>query len=509
MSYDKTMEDLLATARSLPAELSLSEVEFIFLNPTSPAPAKRPWWRGDYPKFLLMFTLLIALLGFLLPAQANDSEHQLSAFPTQETPLTYSPMESLPAPSGLMALNVPPIDIITPEVRGLAPKDHFAPATAPEKESSPQNQPLIRKGKKSPSYATPPPTGSTRMPGALFSGQYSQVKDNLLLTFQEKENGPVNVLSPGLSAAELKLFKNSEADPLLIKRAAGSLLLYGGKNTGTFEFLPNTAYRESLNALGWGDAAAPDSVLVMVTLGKLSKEERQAGGRRSVEPYDQLWFRYFSMDVKNDYIGLLRQAGYNDSDLGSLWKLANGMINYEKLEEMLKLTSSVLSDTPPIEGLADLKYDLDDLKKMKSRGQRMTYGEFRKKNYQPLIFKALTGVLGDTTKNKAIKASYARNWSLELPGTTVDTINLLPGMRRLKLKGNFKVRINKDVSEGSIVAWGPKKAIRALKKRADHKTAIIINKRKRRTIYLDVPPAIDLMMNPNKRTSVERLNGKN
>ncbi len=507
MSHNKNMEDLLASARQLPTELTYDEVEFLFLNPTPP-PTAQPWWRGGYLKFLPMFVLLIALLGFLLPAPAEFAPSALSsAFPVQENAPIYPLVDSLPVTSAPFTLEVPKIEIITPQVQVLAPKTLLAPAAAPKKPASLQDEPLLFLDEHGNLHNVTPPEASTGMPEALFSGNYSQFKDKLMLTFTEREDGPVNALFPDLSAAELKLFKKPVASPLAIERATGSLILYGDKKKGTFEFLPNTIYRTSLNNRGWGDAAAPDNILVMTTLGKLTEEEKAPGGRKPMQPHDQLWFRYFSLNINDDYIGLLSQAGYDNNQLGSLWTLANSVLKYEELEQILKLSSAVLTDTPPIEGLAKLKYDLNELKKIRSRGLLMTYDEFLEKNHQPILFENLTGVQGDATQSEAMD-SYARNWSLEQPRTVVDSIQLLPGITNLKLKGRFKIRLNADLKEGHIVVWGPKNAIRALKKKTDYKTAVITNKRKRKTIYLEVSPEMSLMLNLGKGTSISRLHNK-
>ena len=116
MSPNKNMEELLASARELPTELTYDEVEFLFLHPTPPPPAQ-PWWRGGYLKFLLMLTLIISLLGFLLPTQADVVDYQISAFPVQEeTPALTEASTFLPA-QPITELTLPSPNYPMPQVQ--------------------------------------------------------------------------------------------------------------------------------------------------------------------------------------------------------------------------------------------------------------------------------------------------------------------------------------------------------------------------------------------------------
>lgn len=499
MSYGKTLEELLVSTRDLPTELSFDEVEFLFLNPTPPPPAP-PWWRrGGYLKFLLMFTLLISLLGFLLPTSADGVDYQLSAFPVQEGIITTNPVDSLPVSLGLTALKPTKVEYITPQIRLTPPKTLLAPAAAPKFENGPLSRALITDNKGNLSYS---PSAQAQLPKALFTGEYSYFKDKLMLTFIEEEGRPVNVLFPELSPNEQRQIKNAEVMPFAIKRATGSLLLYNDGKTGPFEFFPNSTYRQKLNNQGWGDITAPENKFVTQTIGKPLERNKEA--RKALQLGDQMWLRYFSQDINDGYTGLLRQAGYNDAELGSLWKLVNARLGYNKLKELLQLCSAVLTDTPSLEALAAIKYSVDDLKKMKRRGERVSYEIFQRNNYQPRILLTLTGVSNDTSAvGKARRDFYAQNWSLKAPDSVSDTINPLPGVTQLRLKGNFKVHISEDTTRNSIIAYGRKNPINAMKKRSDYETAIITNKRRRRTIYLEVPQSLRWTLEPGKGIKVQ------
>ncbi len=75
---NQNLEQLFAAAKSLPGELSLKEVELVFLNP-APLPPAIPWY-GSYLKFFIMLSfLLAAVLTFTVTTASVNPI--LSAFP--------------------------------------------------------------------------------------------------------------------------------------------------------------------------------------------------------------------------------------------------------------------------------------------------------------------------------------------------------------------------------------------------------------------------------------------
>jgi hypothetical protein len=416
-----------------------------------------------------MFTLLISVLGFLLPTSAESIEYQLTAFPVQEEMPTYTIIDSLPLIPALLALKTPKVEIIMPQVQIIAPKAPFAPAAAPEKA-------LVVNDMGLPVLATIPDLPSAqqrrdaRVPRELFSGKYFHYrKNNFRLSFKDTKKGPINLMFIELSPGQQQLMKNNEADPLVIERATGSLLLYGGSKKGDFDFLANRSYRESLNASGWGDAAAPENSIVIVTMGRLTQKELKAGGRRKIErPHDQLWFRYFINDINDAYIDLLRRSGYSDADLGSLWKLADAAFPYEKFEKLIELSSAVFTDTPNLDALAKMRGDLEELEKMKRRGDRMTSAEFYGRNARPLI-----GALG--TPNTIFSDSITRvfgapvidrelpdNWGTGTPGRTASDLDVA-ALSKLVVKGNIRLYLNYSDTPRKIIVFASAAASSALK----------------------------------------------
>lgn len=503
MSHKTEMDTLLAASRDLPLELSLNEVEFLFQNPTIPPAVVQPWWRSGPLKFLLMLTVMICLLGGLLsPLTSENNPVDLSAFPIRETVRAKSSVVALPTTSATPLPTLINLPNPVPRVHPSAFQPSPAPAAAPKR--------TVARTKSAPPSAIEVPANtsiqqrsSTLMPEALFNGTYSYFKGKLMLTFAYEEDGPVNLLFLELSAEEERLVKKSKREQLVITRAAGSLLLYSTGNKGTFEFLPDTEYRSTMNSRGWGDAATPEGSFIRIIMGKPTEEKWNVEAQKPVQDQDQLWFRYFTHNINNEYVGLLRENGYDDADMEELWKLANAMIGYEKLEELLNLSAAVLTDKPHLGAIAGMKYDLEELRKLKALNVRMTYAEFRRKNVQPKLTSAQTGALAaPLAVNKAVSTSYARNWSLALPGTVSDTIISLPEPAELQLKGNFKIRYSEQPGQKDIIVFGPEKVVRAMNRKSDDPTSLLINPRKKKTIFVEVPPNLKWVLKPSKGITI-------
>jgi len=478
MSHDKNMEELLVSARQLPAELSYDEVEFLFLNPTPPPPA-RPWWRGSYLKFLLMFTLLISLLAFFLPTQANVTEYQLSSFPVQ--------------------LALPVLSFPTPQAKSSIPTTHTAPAAAPTPTNTPPTSLLPR--------TAPNDTKKTdrgEMPPALFQGTYAPLKASLMLTFQETEDSPVNILVLDLTKAEQRNLKQNKTSLMTIERAAGSLLLYRDGRDGAFEFLPNRNYQNDFAAKDWGPTGvSQEDGFFQVTLGKSTGD----ADVKRVE--DQLWFRYFTANINSDYLDLLREYGYNGTDFEKLWKLANNNTPYQKLKEILSLSSAALTDAVPLEKLTTLNNDLDKLKDLRRSGERMSFAQFDAMKAEPSIWERLAKAQNPGLSIPAVdkyeaarKSERNLNFSTDRPGTTSDTI-AYDGKTQLELIGNFDFRINKDTTQRDIIVYGPERLITKLRRKSDYADLRLVHKNKKEPLFVKFPLGSKVLHRSKKGVTME------
>jgi hypothetical protein len=505
MSYDKTMEELLVSARSLPTELSFDEVEFLFLNPTPPPPPP-PWWqRGSYLKFLLMFTLLISLLGFLLPTTAESSKYQLSTFPVQEETLIATPVDELSTFSYVPRLEVPDINFTVPSVLPRAPKPLFAPAAAPEiaEDQEPEIFYLDEKGNL---HDAEP--AQTQMPPALFRGAYSPNKTSLMLTFQEipeaTEDAPLNILILDLTKDEQRDLKQNKASLVTIERAAGNLLLYPNRRGGTFEFLPNTSYQDDFSAKGWGPTGVSEQDgFFQVTIGKSNKDSEE----KRVE--DQLWFRYFTANINEDYLNLLRTYGYDDTDFGQLWKLANSNTDYQKLEETLTLSSAALTGSVPLAELPSLENDLNKLKDLRCSGEPMSFAQFDAMKAEPSIWELLAKAQNPSVSIPAVDKYEAMrereldlNFSIDRPGTLSDTI-AYDGKQQLKLIGNFDFRINKDTTQQDIIVYGSEKFVNRLRRKSGYEGIRLVHKNKKQPLFIEFPRGINLLHRSERGVTME------
>lgn len=505
MSYDKKMEELLVAARQSPTELSYDEVEFLFLNPTSPPLADPPWWRGGYLKFLLMFTLLISLIGFLLPTQAALTDYKLSAFPVQEETPAYLPTTSLPVTSNLLALAVPEVEIIVPQVQRLATKTVIAPAAAPASSAKPA---ITTTETSSITNKKPISVQKDNMPPALFKGEYSVNKDFLMLSFKETavDDAPVNLLFVYFTDDERRQLKQSETSNLTIKREAGSLLLYKNGKKGRFEYLPDSDYLTKLTAKGWGpDTELAEPEFISQTEGMPDHNARPTD-KRAV---DQLWFRYFTYDINEDYIMLLQNFGYTTNDLADLWQLANWGLKYDDLKAILELSASVLTDRPPLAKLHKLSYKRDKLEKLQRNGERLSFTDFINENYSSGTRESLRKTkkedlykTGDLEFPNTLKREKDLNFSLERPGTKSDTITYTPG-EELVLEGNFEYRFTKDLEHKYIVVFGPAKAVAKMKRRSNYKEAKFIHKNKKSPLFIELPLGANLLSKPEKGVTIE------
>jgi hypothetical protein len=499
MSLDKMPNQLFRTVASMPPELSLKEVEFLFLNP-SPPPATKPWWWGGHLKFLLMLALFISLLGLLLPTQIDGTEYQLSAFPVQETTPTSPLVSSLPTTSGLLALETSQIAYTTPRVQRLASKPAIEPAAAPEEIDAVENviSPAVII---LPNISTIQHRQTARIPRELYTGKYLYYRNNFSLTFQEVKGGPLNLLFIEFSSTEQRLMKDNNTYPMVIERATGSLLLYGDNKKGTFKFLANMTYRESLNNHGWGDAAAPDNSLAMLTVGKPTKKEQKTGARKPLQPHDQLWFRYFTTNINHAYTDLLQNFGYTDEELNQLWQLANFQSEYEQVKEVLELSAAVFTDRPPLAQFWHLVHQRDALKTLRREGQRMTFEKYRNlRDYQKMFINLPGKDTGPTDRDslrQLVEQEKELNFSLARPGSSSDTVAYTPGAKII-LTGNFKYRINKDLAGQQVIVYGPERAVAKMNRRSDYANLRLTHKNKRQPLYIDVPLHINMEIKSSK-----------
>ena len=502
MSYGKTMEEVMASAHKAPTELSYDEVEFLFLNPTPPPPA-RPWWRGGSLKFLLMIAFIATLIGLLLPPRATVADYQLSAFPVQEETPTYTPAEALKIADELTALPVPKIETPAPHVRVSAPQPAIAPAAAP---AISENVPATQETKEDPPVTvrrTGQPDRSAVLPPALFTGEYSLGKDHLMLGFTLTPNGQKNLLFFDITEEERRSVKNADGT-LSIKRAAGSLLLYPNGKDGRFEFLPDPEYQARMTAKHWGPGGASGETASFIT----ATEGKAAPGTTNSDKRakDQLWFRYFTNNIDERYTGLLQRAGYTSNDLTELWELANWYVSYDDLNETLELTSAVLTDLPPLTELSSLHHKIEYLQELRRNGEKLSFEDFSAFSKNISLWESMRknkrSSASGTPDKEVTKRERDLNFSTNRPGSTSITLGYTFG-EKLILDGNFDYRFTKDPARKDITVFGPEKAIKKLGRNSDYDQLELVNKNKKEPLFVEVPLGVHLLQKTGKGSTVE------
>ncbi len=481
MSYDKTMEEFLVSARELPVEFSYNEVEFLFLNPTPPPPA-RPWWQGGAMKFLLMPTLLISLLALLLPTQTDGTDHPLSAFPVQEETPAISVIEALPSSNQLLALERPEMEIISPEVLPPPPKAFLGPAAAPLR---------FLEQSKGPGLSTTPaqkPTFRARdvtLPVPLFTGSWKHWKrsnDVVELSFTITEGSSEHVYGSAatLTQAELQILKDESE--VTIKRAAGSLILSGGKRKGNFEFTPNNTFRTRLNDAGMGDAIAPRDALSqkkilspLITFMSITSSSASPERQKDI-----LWLEYFLADIDEEYIKLLREYGYTEAELSELWRLAHNGTRRVQLSQWLSLAKDFFSHQLTITQLVSLGHPEHNLNIREQYGNPpYTYEEF--KASQQALFPQLSmiqevpmipevpvlpiAIFADSSTRvygaPLIEMELPDNWGTATPGRKVESLDVT-ALRKLMIKGKIRLYLNDADSPRKIIVFASSAAWSAL-----------------------------------------------
>lgn len=216
------MEQLFAAAKSLPRELSLKEVELIFLNP-APLPPKRPWY-GSYLKFFAMSSfLLVAVLTFTVSTATQSPT--LTAFPVVVTAAT-SPSTGVAPTLSTITNQMEPASSTNTETSSsasaarlalnTAPSPSFAPAAAPKKNRS-MNTPDEREknsvtapkpAKANTAASEKPPLSIDALPGSKSDPLKQQLEGTSTISVP-----PLSITLPARKTADASLTSKKMANP--------------------------------------------------------------------------------------------------------------------------------------------------------------------------------------------------------------------------------------------------------------------------------------------------------
>ena len=497
-------EDLFARVRSLPPALSLEDVTQRFLNPV-PLPQPRPWWRRHL-KPLLMFAFLFSTLAALFIFSPSAAAPALSAFPLAGA--GPAPVYA-PAPlraAGAVPLTIAPRQVTTPPVvPALPPPLPPAPASAPPAPAP--APPVVADARRHPAVA---PSGSSRsqLPTALFRGEFKTLNTGLVLTFRETPAAAsVHLLMVELPKEEVRAIKQTKTGTTTVERAAGTLLLYRNDGEDTFEFLPNPTYRADLTARGY----APTGVTIKngfltITKGSVIRIDPP----RRVE--DQLWFRYFTTDVDDEYIQLLQRFGYTSAELTELWRLPNAGMTPDDLRTLLPLLGRTLTERAPLSQLPHLDDLTDDLEGLARAGRQMSLAQLKASRGEPsradLMRESAKQLATDEAATAARKRARDENFSTSRPGTTSATF-AYNDSETITLLGNFKFRFNPDTTQRAVVVFGPERQVAKMNHKSDLPKLKLVHKSKKQPLYVLIPLRSHFILRPQRGTKIEVDSRKN
>lgn len=522
------LDQRFTTARQLPTPLSLKEVELIFLNPT-PLPAAKPWYGGSAKFFTMLFSAILVSLA-LLTGGTPEEHPKLSGFPIAtsiEKPMPTS-ATTLPSKTGsfLTETNQTPKSerLQTPAVPTLlaAPVLSLAPAAAPksfgvaEIDHGSKTAPLPAISEQQESSGTFNSSAFEQASGALpppiFTGDW-RLRDQRLQVILAEVSGVTEeqkyYLPISLSTKELAILKQKAVPAYKIERAAGTLILEGGKRRGTFEFLPNESYRQRLNAAGMGDARFSEEEAATIPVGSLTIVP--AATLNTEHPRDLIWFKYFVSNVNEDYFQVLYDHGYTKEDLQEFHHLPNYTVNRTLLLDLLETTDKLFAEKVPLKDLASFSWRLTYLNTMLFKGLKaLSMAEFRQqeKNHTlglsalfdgsqdsarenligllhqgqlPLLLDTLTGIF-DTLSFPQGKPD---DWGLNTPGKAAYVLDLST-FRTLIVTGKMRLFINYSDGPQKITVYATPERKANLKVQQKGRKLSLTNRRAKGDIDIEI-----------------------
>lgn len=496
---DEHLEQLFAVAKNLPAELSVREVEMTFLNPALLPPAK-PWY-GGYPKLFTMLSFLLALAfavtlsgptGSLAPVDSPPAEITLPStavtMPSAEN-IAETPDEEPEVPAPALTNTAAAV----PQLPTLAQFRVIAPTAAPTNPVIPPSAPsTVARAAHSPASA--PDAGDNfilPLPSPVFSGDWKLRKNLLQLSLHEITSDDQEQhfnLPASLTGAETMEIEDREVASGKIERAAGTILLHGNKKRGTFEFIPNAAFRDRLNAGGMGDLQLPEGENPRLPV--FSTLTRPGVSSHTDHPRDLLWLKYFINNVNDGYLQVLYDHGYTDDELVGLYHLPDYGVKRLTLINLLTMTDHLFAERVPMKDLALMSWRITYLSALIRNGHTgMMLEEFWSREDNTLsgpllpdgpypLSVPLLGTLGEPilSPNQPIvgmkgqespllsgrlsrgqrllsgQKELPENWGMGTPGRVAENLDITT-LTNLTVKGNIRLYLNYSDAPRKVVVF--------------------------------------------------------
>lgn len=424
---NQNMEQLFAAAKGLPSELNLKEVELTFLNP-APLPPARLWY-GSYLKF---FTMLSFLLAGVFALTLSSPTEPLTNSPLLENTLNAAVAKVPTSLNITKALDskptrtLPPATSPTPraatKLPALALSPLLAPAAAPPI-APVLNFPLLSINTRDQQNSTSSPitarerSTTSYLPSPIFNGEWKLRKRLLHLSLREVTSDAQEqlfFLTAVLTNTEIEALQIRGGTATKVERAAGTLLVYGGKKRGTFKFIPNASFRDHLNNIGLGDRQLPEGENPRIPV--LPRLIKPGVCSDTDHPRELLWLKYFVYNVNDSYLKVLHDHGYTDRELVGLYHLPDYGVKRLTLINLLSLTDQLFAERVPVKDLARMSWRITYLNSLIMSGHTgMTLEAFWNKKDKKVLGLSLLG------STEALKSPL-----IGLKGTTALALNNEP-----------------------------------------------------------------------------------
>ncbi|MEM6770587.1 MAG: hypothetical protein AAF597_08400, partial [Bacteroidota bacterium] len=292
-----------------------------------------------------------------------------------------------------------------------------------------------------------------------------------------------------LTPAEQQQLKNRRKMPVAIKREAGTLILNTGNRKGDFEFIPNEAYRSKLNQLGLGDENFDvDTYLDNRTFINVALRGNEIN---ELPTKDEIWLRYFSSGINDDYIALLRRNGYTNAELQDLWFLAATHVDQNNLRRILANNKRKFTDRPPLKDFRLLYFQPLPFSPSQTADFPMPYAEYKAQH--PIDSTGIftlkfpeSIMLPDSVMAPLFPRNARAPFELITTGKIADTLRT-ENLDKLKVKGRIRLYLDESVPEGQIILY---------KKEGDY---LSVKRRSNRLIITNECSSdnVDITANPN------------
>ncbi len=496
MSPEQLNERFLAAA-ALPPELDLAEATQLFLNPPPPP---KPW--HHIPYLMLITTIAILLTLFLLPD--TRPVPALSSFPMEVT-TTLSGDVGPPSSNEAAELLINAIRdysstlLLASSVTPLSatPLSFPSTSTQPTTTTYPAKEKSLTRHIAAPyEFQKRRYISTTTLPP--ISCLASSKKETYFLQIDQHLDGR-NVayqLELQLTESELKELPKKRGTSIMIKRPAGTIEITKSRlsrRRWSVLFLANEMQRKRWNKAGYGDQHLPDDLLEakpLLWFIDTSSPEKIADSR------NLLWLLYFANNIDDEYIQLLRDAGYPDTELTDLWQLANQQLAKKDLRKLLTLNARIFKERPPLNVLPQLAAEILYGPRLLNSTNRsgITYREVLEKKPSVLLAQVPTSatltlpstglftqvaptlpMAPDTSLRPLTPFTSmqpAGAFKLNTTGAIVDTLKIT-NLSLLKVKGRIRLYIDKNAPEGQVIMYKKAGNLIAVKRRS--KRLIISN----------------------------------